>query len=99
MRAAAMVASQPACPAPTTTTSYCSVKLIFTYILQVNFHHRDPIRLARRGGLAQRRLRQGGAGSRDLPGSPRPIRILVLSCTSQFSTRPLEDHHRYLSRL
>src|SRR5579883_1670158 len=25
MRAAAMAASQPACPAPTTTTSYCSV--------------------------------------------------------------------------
>src|ERR1700719_1789244 len=26
MRAAAIAASQPACPAPTTTTSYCSVK-------------------------------------------------------------------------
>ena len=28
MRAAAMAASQPACPAPTTTTSYCSVYAI-----------------------------------------------------------------------
>src|SRR6185369_14337819 len=27
MRAAATAASQPACPAPTTTTSYCSLKL------------------------------------------------------------------------
>src|ERR1700744_5790383 len=28
MRAEAIAASQPACPAPTTTTSYCSVKAI-----------------------------------------------------------------------
>src|SRR5690242_16520668 len=28
MRAAAIAASQPACPAPTTTTSYCSVNCI-----------------------------------------------------------------------
>jgi hypothetical protein len=27
IRAAATAASHPACPAPTTTTSYCSVKL------------------------------------------------------------------------
>ena len=31
IRAAAMAASQPACPAPTTTTSYCSVKAIEFY--------------------------------------------------------------------
>src|SRR5579863_4685320 len=31
MRAAAIAASQPACPAPTTTTSYCSVKAICLY--------------------------------------------------------------------
>ena len=31
MRAAAMAASQPAWPAPTTTTSYCSVKAIQFY--------------------------------------------------------------------
>jgi hypothetical protein len=31
MRAAAMAASHPACPAPTTTTSYFSVKAIPSY--------------------------------------------------------------------
>src|ERR1039458_8636092 len=31
IRAAAMAASHPACPAPTTTTSYCSVKAIRFY--------------------------------------------------------------------
>jgi hypothetical protein len=32
MRAAAMAASQPAWPAPTTTTSYCSVYAITTLL-------------------------------------------------------------------
>src|SRR5580658_5038877 len=31
MRAAAIAASQPACPAPTTATSYCSIKAIRSY--------------------------------------------------------------------
>lgn len=37
MRAAATAASQPACPAPTTTTSYCSVKAILFYFTGISF--------------------------------------------------------------
>ena len=49
MRAAAMAASQPACPAPTTTTSYCSVKA-------TSFHFnnsRDLSELAPKAGVGR----------------------------------------------
>ena len=52
MREAAIAASHPACPAPTTTTSYCSVKAIQLQKSAVMFILRIPLYMRQRGALA-----------------------------------------------
>src|SRR5207245_10701957 len=100
MRAAAMASSQPAWPAPTTTTSYCSVKLIFYLHFTGQF---SPQRHPFDSPTAAGSLR-AGYGTEVLGAAICRVRrgqleSLCFSYQIGFPARLREDHHCYLSRL